>query len=757
MDCQKPNIAEKLVPFVEGALAEADRREVSEHLPQCQLCSQEVRALRQVVGLLRNTAGRNLNYYPPNQITPGDVIDYALHSDQMSDSSRRRIQLQLVESLQAQQEVEWLRELDQELTHKEELIRVPPMPAELRSVIQEVYGGAAPAISRWSMPAFLSGFSILFGKIGSRPLAGGLLGVVFAGFAVHAAFYRSRPSEPPKVAVAVVSSVQATPSASPFGSPSVTPSATDGHREVALFSEKVVPEDLTRLSRQLWDKKISHTYRDGQIYVAPEDREEALLAFNTNEEKMMAHHVLKAEKVDAGAVPGFAQSTADNHYAPAKRAAAPPPAPVVPTRTAPPAAAQPERRLAAQAAVTQKARRPESPAAVARPAHHQDAPVVAHRSPSLPASSLAPQNKGGQTKVAISHSSPTKTREHETVGGKREANHSPVVTIATPRERSRVDRPAAPHREVASADKSPANKPASPDYFAPRQQQSVPVQARVEPAPQVRKSLPPSTLGEQMRPEGAVDHPARTKEPARADIFKKLDKDAKPPLPREVAVVPGTVASNAVSEPARKVQPSAPVPTDVVLPAEKSKPKTVHALVPRPRVPNQQDSTVAGGSLEGLRPVPKWSERSQHKEKSTVGSLRTEKRNSAIGDEEQQQNGSQSEFARVERASSGLAAGAPAQQSSATKQATQGVVSAGVLTSGAAGTAEVAMLTQAKKLVLESVGEAEVLFERRDDGSLMVTVKPQRALNQTETESLRKILRKKLKLDDADSVVIRQP
>ena len=71
--------------------------------------------------------------------------------------------------------------------------------------------------------------------------------------------------------------------------------------------------------------------------------------------------------------------------------------------------------------------------------------------------------------------------------------------------------------------------------------------------------------------------------------------------------------------------------------------------------------------------------------------------------------------------------------------------------------AEVAMLNQAKKLVIESIGEAEVLLQRRDDGSLMVTVKPQRALNQTETEQLRKALRKKLKLDDADSVVIRQP
>ena len=31
MECQKPNIAEKLAPFVEGALAEVDRREVQEH------------------------------------------------------------------------------------------------------------------------------------------------------------------------------------------------------------------------------------------------------------------------------------------------------------------------------------------------------------------------------------------------------------------------------------------------------------------------------------------------------------------------------------------------------------------------------------------------------------------------------------------------------------------------------------------------------------------------------------------------------
>ena len=143
----------------------------------------------------------------------------------------------------------------------------------------------------------------------------GLVGVVFAGFAVQAAWRGPAPSEP---TVAVVSSIQA---------PSVTPTAqsatpTETHREVALFPEKVLPEDLPKLSRQLWDKKVSHTYRDGQIYVAPEDREEALLALNTNEQRMFAHAELRAEKVDAKpSIPGFTDSSADNHYAPARPAA----------------------------------------------------------------------------------------------------------------------------------------------------------------------------------------------------------------------------------------------------------------------------------------------------------------------------------------------------------------------------------------------------------------------------------------------------
>ena len=70
---------------------------------------------------------------------------------------------------------------------------------------------------------------------------------------------------------------------------------------------------------------------------------------------------------------------------------------------------------------------------------------------------------------------------------------------------------------------------------------------------------------------------------------------------------------------------------------------------------------------------------------------------------------------------------------------------------------EVAMLPVAKKVVTDLVGDAKVKMERKEDGSLLVTVLPQRALTPVEIDSLRKELRKKLALKDEDTVVVRQP
>jgi len=70
---------------------------------------------------------------------------------------------------------------------------------------------------------------------------------------------------------------------------------------------------------------------------------------------------------------------------------------------------------------------------------------------------------------------------------------------------------------------------------------------------------------------------------------------------------------------------------------------------------------------------------------------------------------------------------------------------------------EVAMLPVAKKLVEEIVGEAKVQMERKEDGHLLVTIRPARSLSAQEVDKLRKVVREKLELEDEDTVVIRQP
>lgn len=71
--------------------------------------------------------------------------------------------------------------------------------------------------------------------------------------------------------------------------------------------------------------------------------------------------------------------------------------------------------------------------------------------------------------------------------------------------------------------------------------------------------------------------------------------------------------------------------------------------------------------------------------------------------------------------------------------------------------ADSALLTQARKVASEAVGESSVSIDKKDDGSVIVTVRSGRTLTSQEMDQLRKALRQKLSLADSDTVVIRQP
>ena len=115
MDSHDSGIDEKLVPFVEGALAEADRREVLQALPQQPSLNQEVRQLREIIMTLRNQSAQGLTYRSPVESPPDQVVDYALQSEQWSRTATRQFQLQLLESPDLANEIAILRELEQGL------------------------------------------------------------------------------------------------------------------------------------------------------------------------------------------------------------------------------------------------------------------------------------------------------------------------------------------------------------------------------------------------------------------------------------------------------------------------------------------------------------------------------------------------------------------------------------------------------------------------------------------------------------------
>ncbi len=180
MECKHQHIAEKLVPYLEGALADADRQEVQLHLQECQLCSQEVRSLSGVISSLRTRVGSTLYFLPAISLSPDDVLDYALESGRLSETTRRRIQLQLVESLDRQQEVEWLRELESELDSPE-AIPVPAFPAALSRALDEAYPTKARKTTfkrRFFQP---------------RTLAAGLTGLLLSGLAAHSMLGKPGP------------------------------------------------------------------------------------------------------------------------------------------------------------------------------------------------------------------------------------------------------------------------------------------------------------------------------------------------------------------------------------------------------------------------------------------------------------------------------------------------------------------------------------------------------------------------------------
>ncbi len=148
MNCDRPDIAEKLVPYVEGALGEPDRTEVAGHLRRCAPCQDEARQVKESILTLK-AAVRTGVWKEVREHLPGDWL--ALHFEDerareagflpgsgLTDEQARQVRVHLAECLDCREELAMLRELDAEPL--EETAQAPqPLARALRLEIERLY------------------------------------------------------------------------------------------------------------------------------------------------------------------------------------------------------------------------------------------------------------------------------------------------------------------------------------------------------------------------------------------------------------------------------------------------------------------------------------------------------------------------------------------------------------------------------------------------------------------------------------------
>jgi hypothetical protein len=668
-----PNIEEKLVPFVEGALAEADRREVLAALPGQPALNQEVRLLRETISSLRMMAAKGLTYQSPVEIQSEQVVDFALQGEQWSRQATRQFQLHLLESPDVAEEIAILRELEGELQQRvESSATVPEMPASLRQAFQESYG-RAPSEPAWkkSLVAVAAWLATLNIKVAAAAAAG--LAVVVGGIGLGRYAHNQVQGSASKVAIA-------SPSGAPTPVGSSTPTSPAPAGQVALLPSKVLPEELPRISRLLWQKQVSHSYRDGQIFVAQADLDRAWAALSVNEK------VASAQPLKTGPAPADKKTNLLDGIIGA-----------LPDTKAP------------------------SPAATSKPEPAKDSKTTAGNKPAaaIPAVAIAlpsePAPSGAYANYQVQQS---------------QAPAQPTYQAAEParetREESRVNEPKAapPSSQTEPVRHSPPPLPEAqrgevkaPAAPSPRKKIAIPpqkAQARSTVLGQVRNSPPANTAPAILEQEIAVAPIPQPMPPAPpVDALRKptvstpyhyqqAENKGSQGAPQETTgkVSPGAV--NLKVEIKDEEDPPGPAPQQVALEAPKVKPST------------QPPDGIAGGF---------------------PGSQRAE------GDRDVDFNRRPKPGAAITTNSGGEGFRARSDNFEVSADAPF----------------EVAMLPVAKKLVEDSIGEAKVQMERKEDNHLLVTIRPSRNLTPQEIEKLRKLVREKLQLADEDTVVIRQP
>lgn len=749
MDSQDSGIEEKLVPFVEGALAEADRREVMAALPGQPALNQEVRQLREAILLLRGQAAKGLTYQSPVEAAVEQVVDYALQGESWSRQASRQFQLQILESDGLAEEVAILRELEMDLQQRVEAGKaVPEMPAALRAAIAEAYGRPASEPSwKKSLAAALAWMAGLNLKVASAAVAGVVVVVGGLGLGRWAHQQKGQTTSPTGPVAA------ATSTASPAADGQVAVATPEPMAapagQVPLLKGKVLPEDLPRISRQLWQKQVSHSYRDGQVYVAQADFDRAWAALDFNEQAG-AHRPIKTVPVPAGETPappggGLIGILPDSLRGGKPSAAtAPPPPPPAPVASPVAASAQPVSHGSGSAPVNA-------------------APAVAIELPVAPEAGRS----GGDAPDYRPQRAPEDvlpTYSHTSAAAKETRSAEPSL----PKEASLPRPEPLPQRRDYFSAPAPASKPQrSVGTAAPSSGE------RLQPSQMVRPAPPPPPPKPTVAMTRGGEQEAEAPPPRAVTYAPKKKVESLPPAPpvREEApaVQPLRHAAppvtrrnrNEIAEANLKVEPqgvedklsdgkdqrkSADMEDDAtpsggarpspVAPPRPAPVSVVAAVPPAPPpAPASQVSANTGAVAQAQSVPPTPPPVAAVTMRGADEGMVTEKRSEDLA----QQNRSTVALGRTTP---------PGALAAKREDAFEVPANAPF---------EVAMLPIAKKLVQDLVGEAKVQMERKEDGHLLVTVRPVRSLTPSEIDKLRKLLREKLDLKDEDTVVIRQP
>jgi len=261
MTCDNQTVAEMLVPYVEGALAEAERLEVTEHLRHCPSCRDEARLLREGILAVRRLFASGYRPRLARHPVVEEIVAFSADPRSLPESARQNLELHLLECEGCSHEVSLLQGM-----HKEMEGRVAPgaspllLPRALREEVERVFPGAgASAASPQVGPdlPLAERIMALWSRFNWRPA----LATVGAALLLTLGFLFASSGPPQDVAVKSV--------------PPPSPQASAGGSSRAEVALTLSPGQIEQVAPLLDREGVPWQNRGGIVYVSPTDLQKA--------------------------------------------------------------------------------------------------------------------------------------------------------------------------------------------------------------------------------------------------------------------------------------------------------------------------------------------------------------------------------------------------------------------------------------------------------------------------------------------------